>query len=372
MADSCLSDVFNFSAGPAAIPETVLQRARDELLTRGTSFPSLMEVPFSSAAFRTIADQAHQRLSALLALPDNYRILFMAGGAMAQFGLLPLNLLGSSKRLAYVDSGYWASRAITEARRFATVDIVASAWRDDEGVHLPAPKSWGLETLDRGVAYCHYTANETADGAQFPELHEHSSSDVAVVCDMTSSFLARPLDVSRYGLIYAGAQKNIGPAGLTVVLVRDDLLGRSAPQTPDVFNYGLQSEARSCRNTPPTFAVGLANLVFEWIADNGGLSAMARHNDEKSAMVYRTIAESCGFYRCSVAPGSRSGINVCFTLPDEVLTERFIVEAEENGLHHLRGHSRIGGIRASFYNAVPHAAAVALSQFMKDFQARRG
>lgn len=331
-----------------------------------------MEVPFGSAAFRMLVDQAHQRLSALLALPDNYRILFMAGGAMAQFGLLPLNLLGSSKRLAYVDSGYWAGRAITEARRFATVDVVASARRDDEGIHLPPPPSWGLEKIGRDVAYCHYTANETADGAEFPDLHEHPSGDVAVVCDMTSSFLARPLDVSRYGLIYAGAQKNIGPAGMTVVLVRDDLLGRSVPHTPDVFNYGLQAEARSCRNTPPTFAVGLANLVFEWIADNGGLSTMARINDEKSVIVYRTISASDGFYRCPVAPDSRSRINICFTLPDEALAERFIAEAEEDGLHNLRGHSRIGGIRASFYNAVPHAAAIALSQFMKDFQTRRG
>lgn len=361
--------MYNFSAGPAAIPEPVLQRAREELLTRRDDSPSLLEIPFSSPAFRTVVEQAHLRLSALLALPDNYRILFMAGGAMAQFGLLPLNLGGTARCLAYVDSGYWAGRAIIEARRYATVDIAARAWRDVDGIHLPAPSSW---RIDPGAAYCHYTANETADGAEFPDLADNHRSDVAVVCDMTSSFLTRPLEVSNYGLVYAGAQKNIGPAGLTVVLIRENLLGRSAPHTPDVFNYGLQAEARSCRNTPPTFALGLANLVFEWIAENGGLGAMARSNDEKSALVYQTIAASGGFYRCPVAVDSRSRTNVCFNLPDEALTGHFLQEAEQSGLHHLRGHSRIGGIRASFYNAVPLEAAVALSDFMKDFQARRG
>ena len=362
--------MYNFAAGPAAIPASVLQRARDELLTRGVASLALIEAPFTGPAFRSVVEQAHERLRALLALQENYRVVFMAGGAMAQFGLLPLNLLGGKTRVAYVDSGYWAGRAIAEAQRHAAVEIAASAWRDTDGLHLPPPSDW---RIDPAVAYCHFTANETADGAEFQELTDSlDTSSVALACDMTSSFLVRPLDVSRFGVIYAGAQKNLGPAGLTVVVIRDDLLGRSSPQTPDVFNYGIQAAARSCHNTPPTLALALANLMFEWIADHCGLIAMARANREKSALLYAAIADSDGFYRCPVAPGSRSRTNVCFQLATEALTGRFIQAAEADGLHNLRGHGRVGGIRASLYNAVPLEAATALVAFMADFQARSG
>lgn len=362
--------MYNFAAGPAAIPESVLARVREELLTRRADGSSLIETPFTGPAFRRVVDQAHARLRALLALPKNYHIIFMAGGAMAQFGLLPLNLLGERQRAAYVDSGYWAGRAIAEARRYAHVDIAAAPWRDAEGLHLPPPSSWQVSA---DAAYCHFTANETAEGAAFCDLSAAAGLPEAVyLSDMTSCFLAGPLDVSRFGVIYAGAQKNIGPAGLTILLVREDLLDRAAVQTPDAFNYRIQAEAGSCYNTPPTFALGLANLVFEWIADNGGLSAMARANSEKSGHVYAAIAASGGFYRCLVAPDSRSRMNVCFSLADVALTERFILAAEAAGLHNLRGHSRVGGIRASLYNAVPVAAATTLAGFMADFQQRYG
>lgn len=362
--------MFNFAAGPAAIPEPVLARAREELLTRRAHAQSLIESPFGAAPLRRTIEQAHERLRALLDLPENYRVIFMAGGALAQFGLLPLNLLGASRRVAYVDSGYWAGRAIAEARRYATVEVAAAAWRDADGWHLPPPSRWRVPA---NAAYCHFTGNETADGAEFPPLSAAlDRPDAVFACDMTSSFLSRPLDVRPFGMIYAGAQKNIGPAGLSVILVRDDLLRRGAAQTPQAFSYRVQAEAGSCYNTPPIFAVALANLVFEWIADNGGLPGMERASIEKSARLYAAIDGSGGFYHCPVAADSRSRMNVCFALGDDALSERFFAEAEAAGLHNLRGHSRVGGVRASLYNAVPMAAAVALAAFMADFRQRHG
>lgn len=367
MADPSSTEPFNFAAGPAALPAEVLARARDELLTRANG-PTPLEQPFSGPAFRALRERAEAGLAALLGLPANYRILFLAGGAMAQFGLLPLNLRGTTRRLAYVDSGYWAGRAIAEARRYARVDIAAQAVIGEDGLSLPSFDRWAIPP---DAAYCHYTANETADGAAFPPpdatLVDHG---VSLICDMTSSFLIAPLDVRRFGLIYAGAQKNLGPAGMTVLLVREDLLGRAAPETPDVFNYALQAAAHSCRNTPPTFAVGLAALMFDWIAEKGGLAAMAKANAAKSARLYDAIAASTGFYRCPVAPPWRSTVNVCFTLSDPTLTETFLTESEAAGLLNLRGHPRVGGVRASLYNAVPECAAVALAKFMCEFACR--
>jgi phosphoserine aminotransferase len=364
MAASSSTEPYNFAAGPSALPAEVLARARDELLMR-TDGPTPLEQPFSGPAFRAWRERAHAGLAALIDLPSNYRILFIAGGAMAQFGLLPLNLRGTAKRLAYVDSGYWASRAIAEGQRYGELVVAARAAPGADGLSLPAFEQWRIPA---DAAYCHYTANETADGAAFPPPDDAlANHGVPLVCDMTSSFLIAPLDVRHYGLIYAGAQKNLGPAGMSVLLVRDDLLGRAAAETPDVFNYTLQADAQSCRNTPPTFAIGLAALMFDWIADRGGLAAMAAANAAKSTRLYDAIAASGGFYRCPVAPAWRSTVNVCFTLADANLTETFLAAAEAAGLLNLRGHPRIGGVRASLYNALPENAALALANFMSEF-----
>lgn len=369
MADSSSSEPFNFAAGPSALPAEVLARVRDELLTRAGS-PTPLEQPFSGSAFRALRERAEAGLITLLGLPSNYHVLFLAGGAMTQFGLLPLNLRGPARRFAYVDSGYWAGRAISEAQRYGEVVVAARSASAEHGVNLPAFDRWDIP---EDAAYCHYTANETADGAAFPAPDASlADNGVPLVCDMTSSFLIAPLDVRRFGLIYAGAQKNLGPAGMTVLLVREDLLGRAAPETPDVFNYALQAEAHSCRNTPPTFAVGLTALMFDWITERGGLASMAAANATKSAYVYGAIAESDGFYRCPVAPVWRSTVNVCFTLADGALTETFLAEAEAAGLLNLRGHPRVGGVRASLYNALPETAAVALAGFMREFVRRHG
>lgn len=369
MVDSSSAEIFNFAAGPSALPAEVLARARDELLTHHGG-PTPLEQPFSGPAFGALRERAEGGLTALLDLPSNYRILFLAGGAMAQFGLLPLNLRGTSRCFSYVNSGYWAGRAIAEAKRYGEVGIAGHSKFTEDGFQLPAFDTW---VIPPHASYCHYTANETADGAAFPQPSASLASfGVPLVCDMTSSFLITPIQVNRFGLIYAGAQKNLGPTGMTVLLVRDDLLGRAAPETPDVFNYALQAEAHSCRNTPPTFAVGLAALMFDWISEQGGLVGMAAANAAKSAHLYNAIDVSGGFYRCPVAPAWRSTVNICFTLPFPALTETFLVEAEAVGLLNLRGHPRVGGVRASLYNALPESAAITLADFMSDFVRRYG
>lgn len=346
------------------MPDAVLERAGAQLFARDASGASALERPFTGTAFRDVLAQAEQRLRQLLALPEHYRILFLAGGAMHQFSIVPLNLLGRARTVAYADSGYWAKRAIGEARRYAEVAIVA---RHAGAVPLAAPAcdDWQLPA---DCAYCHITPNETVEGVAYPELPD--CGDVPLVADCTSSFLAAPLDISRFGLIYASAQKNIGPAGLTVVIVREDLLERSAPLVPAPFNYRLQAEQHSCVNTPPTLAIHLAALVFDWLAESGGLPAMAAANRRKAARLYAAIDGSGGFYQAPVAAGHRSTTNVRFHLADEALTESFIGAAERQGLTNLRGHRHLGGIRASLYNAMPDAGVDALTAFMADFARR--
>jgi phosphoserine aminotransferase len=357
---------YNFASGPAQLPDAVLARAQQELLVRGTDGISAAERPFTGTAFRATLAHGRQRLAELLALPDNYRILFLAGGAMHQFSMVPLNLLGDSRHAAYADSGYWSRRAMAEAARYAEVTLAAQ-FAGDVPLAAPSLQDWQLPA---DSAYCHITPNETVDGIAYPELPD--CGNIPLVADATSCLLTAPLDVSRFGLIYAAAQKNIGVAGMTVVIVREDLLQRPAPLVPAPFCYRIQAERHSCVNTPPTIAIHLAGMVFDWIADSGGLAAMGELNRRKAAQLYAAIDASGGFYRAPVALGHRSTSNVRFHLADEGLTEAFLVAAEQRGLSNLRGHSQIGGLRASLYNAMPEAGVAALTACMADFAQRYG
>lgn len=360
-----MNRVFNFSAGPAVLPEQVLEQAREELLDwRGTGM-SVMEMSHRGKAFTEIAETAEHDLRELLAVPDGYRVLFMQGGATSQFSMVPLNLMGASGRADYVDTGIWSRKAIAEARRYGTVNVCASG--AGEGYHrIPDRSRW---TPDGGAAYLHYTPNETIGGVEFHEVPD--AGPVPLVADASSTLLSRPLDVSRFGLIYAGAQKNIGPAGLTLVIVRDDLLGHARPETPSMFDYRLFAENGSMLNTPPTYAWYLAGLVFQWLRRQGGLTVVAERNRRKAERLYRAIDES-GYYRNPVEPACRSWMNVPFTLPDPALDARFLSEAREAGLVNLGGHRSVGGMRASLYNAMSEAGVEALVQFMTAFARRHG
>ncbi len=358
---------FNFAAGPSALPDEVWRRAREALFVRDACGSCLLERPFSGDGFRAVAAQAQARLRELLAVPDDYAVLFLAGGAMAQFGLLPLNLLGGREAAAYVDSGYWAGRAVGEAAAVCRVQVAARAREQDGRLYLPPPEIWAI---DPDAAYCHYTANETAQGVEFHRLPP--PGPVPLVADMSSSILSRPADVAGHGAIYASAQKNIGPAGLTLVIVRRDLLERAAAHLPGPFSYRVQAREHSLYSTPPMFEIALANLVFEWLLEQGGVTAMAASSALKSAAVYGAMDRAPGFYRGLAARADRSRMNVCFHLPDAALTERFLADAEAEGLHNLKGHGRVGGVRASLYNALSADAAQALAGFMDEFVRRHG
>jgi phosphoserine aminotransferase len=363
MEPPCLPEtarkVFNFAAGPGVMPAEVLCQAQQEFLDWDGSRLSMLETPFTGDAFKNVLRQAQEDLRALLNIPDNYRILFMHGGASAQFSLVPLNLLCDRRQADYVETGYWSAKNMREARRYCEVNIVASSAAT---AYDRMPHEWRLNPAS---AYCHITSNETANGVQFHHLPD--TGDMPLVADMTSDFLSRPFDVARYGLIYAGAQKNVGPAGVTVVIVRDDLLGRAHPATPTVFNYTAQAEADSMLQTPVTFSVYLAGLVFRWIGAQGGLAAMERNSLRRSAYLYDAIDNSNGFYCCPVQPKHRSRMNVCFAPVNDRLTPLFLTAAAEAGLLNLKGHPMTGGMRASLYNAMPDAGVAALVDFMQRF-----
>ncbi|PKO88605.1 MAG: 3-phosphoserine/phosphohydroxythreonine transaminase [Betaproteobacteria bacterium HGW-Betaproteobacteria-12] len=352
---------WNFAAGPARLPDAVLARAADELFRRGADGASASERPFTGPAFRSLLERARCRLAELLAVPADYRILFLAGGAMQQFSLLPMNLLGASRRAAYADSGYWSRRAMAEAGKLAEVTVVA---RHPGEQPLAAPPT-GRWAFPADCAYCHITPNETVDGIAYPALPD--CGEVPLVADCTSSLLMAPLDVAKFGVVYASAQKNIGPAGLTVVIVREDLLERSPAELPAPFSYRHQAAEGSCVNTPPMQAIHVAALVFDWLAEHGGLAAMAVASRRKAERVYGAIEASGGFYVAPVLAGHRSPVNIRFHLANPALTEVFLCQAEAAGLHHLRGHRQLGGLRASLYNAMPEAGALALAGFMAEF-----
>lgn len=347
------------------MPRAVLTRARDEMLDWHHSGQSVWEMPFTGPDYRDIAAAAEAKLRTLLGIPGDYHVLFMHGGASAQFSLVPLNLLGPSAVADYVETGHWARRAIGEARRYGTVSVVASN-ADAASPSLPPPENWRFST---NASYCHITANETADGLEFDGAPP--AGGAPLIADMTSNLLSRPIDISAYGMIYAGAQKNIGPAGLTIVIIRDDLLGLARRETPTIFNYSQQIDANGRINTPLTYAVYLADLVFDWLVEQGGLPAMAERNARKSEKLYAAIDRS-DFYVCPVKADDRSRMNVCFSVADSNLDELFIDQATTSGLLNLKGHAASGGLRASLYNAMPEAGVDALIRFMDDFAVRDG
>lgn len=352
---------YNFSAGPAALPEEVLQQAQAELLDWHGQGLSIMEMSHRSAEYVEVATQAEQDLRDLMGIPSNYRVLFLQGGATAQFAMVPMNLLRGAEKVDYIDTGIWSGKAIKEARRYAQVNVAAST---ADSHYTSVPRQDDL-TLTPGAAYLHYTTNETIGGVEFDYIPD--SGDVPLVADMSSDILSVPVDVSRFGLIYAGAQKNIGPAGLTVVIVREDLIGQTLPGTPSMYDYKIHADAGSMSNTPPTFGWYLAGLVFQWLKRQGGVEAMAERNRRKAAKLYAAIDNS-DFYANPVAVNNRSIMNVPFTLADTSLEKRFLELAEAEGLLNLKGHRSVGGMRASIYNAVPEAAVDALIDFMQRFE----
>ena len=355
---------FNFSAGPAALPDEVLLEAQQNLCDWQGKGLSIMEMSHRSDEFVAVAEQAEQDLRDLMAIPKNYRVLFLQGGATSQFAMLPMNLLRGKQSADYINTGIWSKKAIAEAKRYCKVNVAASTEADN---FMRAPEPNEIQ-VSADSAYLHYTSNETIGGVEFNYIPE---VDLPLVVDMSSDILSRPIDVNRFGLIYAGAQKNIGPAGLTVVIVREDLLGQTLSGTPTMYDYQVHAEGGSMHNTPPTFGWYLAGLVFKWLKKQGGVEAMAELNDRKAAKLYAAIDQS-EFFANPIAKSSRSMMNVPFTLADASLEKTFLSEAEAAGLLNLQGHRSVGGMRASIYNAVPEAAVDALITFMADFEKRYG
>ncbi len=357
---------YNFCAGPAALPEAVLVKAQAEMLDWQGRGLSVMEMSHRSKEFVAIAEQAEQDLRDLLQVPDNYKVLFMQGGASSQFAMVPLNLLGKGGTGNYVKTGVWSKKAIAEAKRYNAIHLAA----DTEGNSFTSVPAQNEIVLSDDAAYLHFTSNETIGGLQFDYLPE--VGDLPLVCDMSSDILAAPLNVSDYGVIYAGAQKNIGPAGLTLVIIRDDLLDQAMEVTPSMMNYRVAADNGSMYNTPPTYAWYLSGLVFDWLKNEvGGLEKMAEINTRKANKLYSAIDNS-SFYANPIAVANRSQMNVPFTLADAALDKVFLQEAEQNGLLNLAGHRSVGGMRASIYNAVPEQAVDALIAFMADFEQRHG
>ena len=360
-----MSRIFNFSAGPAMLPEAVLQQARDEMLDWQGSGMSVMEMSHRGKEFMGIASRAEADLRELLAVPANYKVLFLQGGASSQFGMVPMNLTRDKRKVDYLNTGSWSKKAIAEAKRFCEVNLAAST---EESKFTRTPTQEQL-SLSGDAAYVHYTPNETIQGVEFPYIPDTGA--VPLVADFSSTLLSRPLDVSRYGIIYAGAQKNIGPAGLTLVIIREDLIGEAIDGTPIMFQYRTHAEAESMYNTPPTYAWYLAGLVFQWMKGQGGLSAMAEINQRKARALYAAI-DGSDFYANPVELQSRSWMNVPFTLADAALDAKFLEEAGAAGLKTLKGHRSVGGMRASIYNAMPEQGVKTLIDFMADFERRYG
>lgn len=356
---------YNFSAGPSALPEDVLKQAQHELLDWHGLGLSIMEMSHRSKEFVAVAAEAEQDLRDLMKIPDNYKVLFMQGGASSQFSMIPMNLLRGKTTADYINTGDWSKKAIKEASRYCDVNVVATT-EADNFTSVPAQSEL---KLNPDAAYVHYTPNETIRGVEFDYIPD--TGDVPLVADMSSNILSRPIDVSRFAMIYAGAQKNIGPAGLTVVIVRDDLLGDILPTTPALYDYKVNADADSMLNTPPTFGWYLAGLVFKWLKAQGGVEGIAELNRRKAEKLYAAI-DSNPFYSNPVAINARSWMNVPFILANADLDKLFLQEAQDKGLLNLPGHRSVGGMRASIYNAVPEEGVDALIAFMQDFSRRHG
>jgi phosphoserine aminotransferase len=360
-----MARIYNFSAGPAVLPEPVLEQAAAEMLDWHGRGMSVMEMSHRGKEFISIHAQAEADLRELMAIPPNYKVLFLQGGAAGQFAIVPMNLLRGKQAADYVNTGQWSKKAISEAKKYCRVNIAASS-EDANFSYVPKQAQW---KLDPDAAYVHITSNETIGGVEFHWVPD--TGNVPLVSDMSSHILSRPMDVSRYGLIYAGAQKNIGPAGLTIVIVRDDLIGEPLPVTPSVFDYKVQAEADSMINTPATFAIYIAGLVFQWLKKLGGLEKMAEINAAKAALIYDYLDQT-EFYRSPIAKEARSLMNVPFTLRNATLDTEFLKQAERNGLTQLKGHRSVGGMRASIYNAMPVEGVRALVGFMREFERSHG
>jgi phosphoserine aminotransferase len=360
-----MARVLNFSAGPAVLPEEVLRQAAAEMLDWHGSGMGVMEMSHRGPEFIAIADEAEASLRALAGIPPDYKVLFLQGGASLQFAMVPMNLLGGKKSADYVNTGEWSKKAIKEAKSFCDVNVAASA-EDANFTYVPEQPNW---RLDPGAAYVHVCTNETIGGVEFHWVPD--TGDVPLVADMSSHILSRPIDVSRYGLIYAGAQKNMGPAGLTLVIVREDLLDRAPKSIASMLHYKAQAEAQSMLNTPATYAIYIAGLVFKWLQRQGGLVGIERQNVVKAGLLYEYLGDST-LFRSPVRAADRSRMNVPFTLRDTSLDAAFLKGAEERGMVQLKGHRSVGGMRASIYNAMPLEGVQRLVAYMREFEARHG
>ena len=357
--------IYNFSAGPAMLPQEVLEQARDEMLNWQGSGMSVMEMSHRGKEFMGIAAQAEADLRELMAIPASYKVLFLQGGASSQFAMIPMNLLRGKTAADYVNTGEWSKKAIKEAKKYCTVNVAATS-EDANFSYAPAQVKC---KLNQDAAYVHYTPNETIGGVEFNWVPDTGS--VPLVADMSSNILSRPVDVSKYGLIYAGAQKNVGPAGLTIVVVREDLIGQTIAGTPTMFDYKIHADNESMYNTPPTYAIYVAGLVFKLLKRNGGLAKMEERNMAKAKLLYDYL-DSTGFFACPTAKENRSRMNVPFTLKDAALDEEFLKGAKTRGLVQLKGHRSVGGMRASIYNAMPAEGVKALVEYMKEFEKKNG
>jgi len=356
-----MSRIYNFSAGPSMLPEEVLTQAREEMLDWKQTGMSVMEMSHRGKQFLAIAEQLTADLIELLDIPANYKVLFLQGGATAQFAMIPLNLLAGKQAANYVMTGAWSKKAINEAKKYCQVNIAASS-EQDNFTSIPALKSW---EIDQQAAYLHFTSNETIHGVEFNEVPD--GGKLPLVVDMSSNILSKQLDVSQYGLIYAGSQKNMGPAGVTVVIIREDLLGVADAITPSVFDYSEQMANDSMLNTPATYNWYLVGLVLQWLKRQGGLSAIEQINSRKSTKLYQAIDES-SLYSNPVNTAYRSRMNIPFILGDASLDSAFLQQAQVNGFEALKGHRSVGGMRASIYNAMPEQGVDALIQFMAEFE----
>lgn len=358
-----MDQIFNFSAGPAVLPKEVLQQARDEMLDWHGSGMSVMEMSHRGKEFMSIAETTENDFRELVGIPKNYKVLFLQGGASSQFSMVPMNLLRGKTKADYINTGQWSTKAIEEASRYCTINVAASS-TNTNFTSVPTQDNWHL---DSNAAYIHYTSNETINGVEFhwiPEIDSHNT--IPLVVDMSSDILSRPLDITHFGLIYAGAQKNLGPAGLTLVVVREDLLGKPLPGTPTLYDYQIHAQNDSMYNTPPTYAMYITGLVFAWLKNKGGLVAMEKTNTTKANLLYGLL-DNTDFYHCPVAKADRSRMNIPFTLRNPALDEEFLKQASNNGLIQLKGHRSVGGMRASMYNAMPIEGVAKLVAFMKEF-----
>lgn len=355
-----MTQIFNFSAGPAVLPKPVLERAQAEMLDWHGSGMSVMEMSHRGKEFTGILAKTEADLRTLLNIPNNYKVLFLQGGAIAENAMIPLNLL-AGKSADYAVTGGWSKRSVEDASAYGKIDVVASS-EADQYTQVPAFSSW---TLNKDAAYLHICTNETMSGVEFDALP--NTNGVPIVADMSSHILSRQIDVNQYGVIYGGAQKNIGPAGLCIVIVREDLLGRASPLTPAVFNWKIQAENQSMINTPPTYSIYIAGLVFEWLLAQGGVAAIEQINIAKAKLLYEYI-DSTDFYVNNVAISNRSRMNIPFFLRDESLNDAFLKGAEARGLLQLKGHRAVGGMRASIYNAMPIEGVQALVSYMQEFE----